>query len=144
MGETSLCPKFQKAIDILSKRWNALIINQLLSGPQRFCNINDSMPISGRLLSERLKELESEGIVSRQVYPEMPVRIEYTLTHKGIALKNVLQEVDTWSKEWIKVENHSNKMRVILKSSFFFDLYYVSVEIIFNQNEFIFFLYLSF
>ena len=67
------------------------------------------MPISGRLLSERLKELEHEGIISRQVYPEIPVRIEYTLTQKGLALKNVLQEVDLWSKEWIEIDNREAK-----------------------------------
>ncbi|WP_428911186.1 winged helix-turn-helix transcriptional regulator [Niallia sp. Krafla_26] len=104
MVESTLCPKFFKATEILSKRWNALIINQLLSGPQRFCSINSSLPISGRLLSERLKELESEGIISREVFPEVPVRVEYTLTAKGLALKNVFAEIEKWSKEWIQLE----------------------------------------
>lgn len=104
MGETPLCPKFQKAVEILSKRWNALIINQLMTGSQRFCSINSSLPISGRLLSERLKELETEGIVSRQVFPEVPVRVEYTLTEKGLALTHVFQEISEWSKEWIEAE----------------------------------------
>ena len=68
MGERTLCPKFHKAVEVLSKRWNGLIINQLLSdsGSQRFCTINASMPISGRLLSERLKDLENEGIVNKE------------------------------------------------------------------------------
>ena len=109
MGESTLCPKFHKAVEILSKRWNGLIINQLLSGKQRFCTINSSMPISGRLLSERLKELENEGIVSREVYPEVPVRVEYTLTEKGLALKNVFKEIDLWSQEWIQINNEDNK-----------------------------------
>ena len=104
MKESTLCPKFFKATEILSKRWNALIINQLLSGPQRFCSINSSLPISGRLLSQRLKELESEGVVSRKVYPEVPVRIEYELTVKGVALKKVFEEINHWSQEWIKIE----------------------------------------
>jgi DNA-binding HxlR family transcriptional regulator len=109
MGKNMICPRFQKAIGILSKRWNALIINQLLSGPQRFCTINASMPISGRLLSERLKELELEGIVSREVFPEVPVRVEYTLTEKGHALKNVLLEIAAWSKEWIETDQQDLK-----------------------------------
>jgi DNA-binding HxlR family transcriptional regulator len=107
MGESILCPKFFKATEILSKRWNALIINQLLSGSQRFCSISSSLPISGRLLSERLKELESEGIVSREVFPEVPVRVEYTLTAKGLALKKVFNEINNWSQEWIKIEEES-------------------------------------
>lgn len=105
MSGSTLCPKFHKAVELISKRWNALIINQLLSGPQRFCNLNASMPISGRLLSERLKELESEGIVTREVFPEVPVRVEYTLTEKGIALRNVLQEIQLWSKQWIQLDH---------------------------------------
>lgn len=109
MTESTLCPKFHKAVELFSKRWNALIINQLLSGPQRFCNLNASMPISGRLLSERLKELENEGIVTREVYPEVPVRVEYTLTEKGLALKNALQEIELWSKKWIQLDNTESK-----------------------------------
>lgn len=104
MEESSLCPKFFKAAEILSKRWNALIINQLLSGPQRFCSINSSLPISGRLLSQRLKELENEGIVSREVYPEVPVRVEYELTTKGLALKKTFEEINHWSQEWIRID----------------------------------------
>jgi DNA-binding HxlR family transcriptional regulator len=108
MGENFLCPRFHKAVEILSKRWNALIINQLLSGSQRFCALNSSLPISGRLLSERLKELEMEGIVSREVFPEVPVRVEYTLTEKGVALKKVFHEINDWSQKWIEV-NPINK-----------------------------------
>ena len=109
MGESTLCPKFFKASEILSKRWNGLIINQLLSGAQRFCSMSSALPISGRLLSERLKELESEGIVSREVYPEVPVRIEYTLTAKGLALKKVFDEMNQWSQEWIEIVEESEK-----------------------------------
>src|SRR3954447_6700542 len=109
MGEMVLCPKFHKAIEILSKRWNGLIINQLLSGSQRFCSLNASMPISGRLLSERLKELELEGIVSREVFAEVPVRVEYTLTEKGLALKNVFKEIDQWSQDWIQITEENKR-----------------------------------
>ena len=111
MGESTLCPKFHKAVEVLSKRWNGLIINQLLSeaGSQRFCTLNASMPISGRLLSERLKDLEHEGIVTRKVFPEVPVRVEYTLTEKGLALKNVFKEIDQWSQEWIQITEEIKK-----------------------------------
>lgn len=109
MEENTLCPKFQKAVEILSKRWNALIINQLMSGSQRFCTINSSMPISGRLLSERLKELENEGIVSREVFPEVPVRVEYTLTDKGFALQNVFKGINQWAQEWVRTNEDSKE-----------------------------------
>lgn len=64
-----------------------------------------SLPISGRLLSERLKELEKEGIVHREVIPETPVRIEYSLTEKGRALEPIITEIQNWSQEWITDED---------------------------------------
>jgi DNA-binding HxlR family transcriptional regulator len=100
-----LCPRFEKAMRMMGQRWTGLVIYQLLSGPQRFCFIESSLPISGRLLSERLKELEQEGIVKREVFPETPVRIEYSLTEKGMALEPLLRELEKWSQNWIKVEN---------------------------------------
>ncbi|TYP70696.1 winged helix-turn-helix transcriptional regulator [Paenibacillus methanolicus] len=100
----SMCPKFDKAMQLISKRWTGLIIHQLLNGPKRFCNIESAMPISGRLLSERLKELEQERIVRRDVYPETPVRIEYSLTGKGLALGPLFKELEHWSHEWIELD----------------------------------------
>lgn len=106
MEHSSLCPKFEKAMTLVSKRWNGLIIHQLLNGPHRFCTIESSISISGRLLSERLKDLENEGIVKREVYPETPVRIEYSLTEKGKALEPIVRELQKWAEEW--VEKKSN------------------------------------
>ncbi|WP_047154353.1 winged helix-turn-helix transcriptional regulator [Aneurinibacillus tyrosinisolvens] len=107
MNPFLLCPRFEKGMQILSKRWTGLIISHLLSGPQRFCTIEADLPISGRLLSERLKDLESEGIVNRQVFPEVPVRIEYSLTEKGLALEPVISEIAKWSQAWIEIEGES-------------------------------------
>jgi|SRR5690606_17778671 DNA-binding HxlR family transcriptional regulator len=104
MGQSALCPKFEKAMKIISQRWTGLIIYQLLSGPQRFCSIESAISISGRLLSERLKDLEHEGIVNRKVYPETPVRIEYSLTEKGRALEPVLREIERWADQWVDVK----------------------------------------
>ncbi|MFJ8244924.1 winged helix-turn-helix transcriptional regulator [Peribacillus asahii] len=108
MNNTTICPRFEKGMQILSKRWTGLIVHQLLNGPQRFCRIEAAFPISGRILSERLKDLEQEGIVKRDVYPETPVRIEYSLTEKGLALAPVINEIQQWSLDWIKsVEEES-------------------------------------
>ncbi|KWU54073.1 winged helix-turn-helix transcriptional regulator [Priestia sp. YIM B13446] len=104
MDGLALCPRFEKAVTILTKRWTSLIIFQLLSGSQRFSQMQEALPVSGRLLSERLKELEHEGIVIRTVIPETPVRIEYSLSNKGLALAPVIQEIQTWSSEWITKE----------------------------------------
>jgi DNA-binding HxlR family transcriptional regulator len=101
MEYPNLCPRVQKGMEIISKRWNGLIIQQLLSGSHRFCSIESAIPVSGRLLSERLKELEKEGIVKREVFSEVPVRIEYSLTEKGKALAPIIHEIEKWSGEWI-------------------------------------------
>lgn len=101
----SLCPRFEKAMSILGQRWTGLIIHQLLNGPQRFCTVEAAMPISARVLSERLKDLEHEGIVKRQVYPETPVRIEYSLTNKGMALAPLMKEIEKWGENWLEIDN---------------------------------------
>jgi len=103
MEGTELCPRFERAMQIISKRWSGLIVHRLTQGPQRFCQIEAALPnLSGRVLSERLKELEQEGIVHRAVYPETPVRIEYSLTAKGLALEPVFREVQKWAGDWVE------------------------------------------
>ncbi|BBI31815.1 winged helix-turn-helix transcriptional regulator [Cohnella abietis] len=105
MDQSQLCPRFEKAMEILSKRWTALIVYQLLAGPQRFARIESSLPnLSGKVLSERLKELEAESIIQRDVYPETPVRIEYKLTDKGKALAPLFNNIESWSSEWIELK----------------------------------------
>lgn len=101
MEQRALCPRLSKAMDLIGKRWVGLILYELLEGPQRFNQMQANLPISGRLLSERLKELEKEGIVTRHVYTEIPVRVEYSLTPKGMNLKNTIDEIEKWSKEWL-------------------------------------------
>lgn len=108
MSHSQLCPRFEKAMGIVSQRWTGLIIYQLLkTSPQRFSEIESSVSISGRVLSERLKDLEKLGIVKREVFPETPVRIEYSLTEKGLALLPVLNSVEKWAEEWVTVEDNS-------------------------------------
>lgn len=100
--EKSICPRFEKAMGLLSQRWTGLIVYQLLSGTQRFCNIESSIGLSGRVLSERLKDLENEGVVNREVFPETPVRIEYSLTAKGKSLEPLMREMEKWSQDWLE------------------------------------------
>lgn len=99
-----LCPRFEKAMQLFSKRWVGLILFELMEEAKRFSEIEAALPISGRLLSERLKMLEKENIVERKVYSEFPVRIEYALTEKGVALKPVIKDIKTWSETWITQE----------------------------------------
>ncbi|WP_027724302.1 winged helix-turn-helix transcriptional regulator [Tuberibacillus calidus] len=103
MVDTKLCPKFESAFEILGKRWTGLIIKALLSGCHRFGDMSEMIPqMSDRMLVERLKELESAGIVKRTVYPETPVRIEYKLTDKGKDLGKVMDQVQEWADKWVE------------------------------------------
>lgn len=104
MNEFELCPRFEKAVSILSQRWTALILYQLMSGPQRFCTMTEKLGVSGKTLTERLKDLEKRGFVVREVFPETPVRIEYSLTEKGKSLTPIMKEIEEWSKEWVTIE----------------------------------------
>lgn len=100
-----VCPKFETAFQLLGKRWTGLIINVLLTGPKRFKQVASEIPqMSDRVLAERLKELEEMEIVTRHVYPETPVRIEYDLTDKGRDLKEVMEQVQCWADKWIALE----------------------------------------
>lgn len=105
MVDFHLCPKFECAFALLGKRWNGLILRVLLDGPKRFSDISNIIPqLSDKILVQRFRELEAEGIIMRTVYPETPVRIEYQLTDKGFALKPVIDEVQKWAETWINRE----------------------------------------
>jgi len=98
------CPRYEHAIAILGKRWTGLLLNALLQGPQRFCELTTLVEgLSDRVLSDRLRELEAEGVVKRIVYPQIPVRVEYQLTDKGRALKPVIDAIHTWAGEWVSL-----------------------------------------
>ncbi|OPJ60477.1 winged helix-turn-helix transcriptional regulator [Clostridium oryzae] len=101
MNDFHLCPKFEAAFEMLGKKWTGLIIRVLMDGPKRFSDIRQLIPdLSDRMLTERFKFLESEGIIERKVYPEIPVRIEYSLTDKGQDLKFALDEIQKWANKW--------------------------------------------
>ncbi|HEU5012482.1 MAG TPA: helix-turn-helix domain-containing protein [Roseiflexaceae bacterium] len=99
-----ICVRYQHAIEIIGKRWTGLILKVLMAGPLRFNEIAEQLQvISDRMLSERLKELEQEGVVERRVLPETPVRVEYALTEKGRALAPVIQAIECWGEQWINI-----------------------------------------
>lgn len=101
-GTEAVCPRYHRAVELIGRRWSGAIVRVLLEGPRRFSAILEHVPgLTDRLLSERLKELEAEEIVARRVYPETPVRVEYTLTRKGRDLERVVGEIHRWADRWI-------------------------------------------
>lgn len=109
MTDFSLCPKFEKAFAILGKKWNGLIIDVLLeSGPQRFGELRQKIPVlSDRVLVERLKELESEGIIAREVCCSESSRLDYLLTEKGEDLQHAMEQIQQWAEKWVTSEECS-------------------------------------
>lgn len=73
-----------------------------MDGPRRFCELTAHVEgLSDRVLSDRLRELEAEGVVQRIVYPQIPVRVEYQLTEKGRELKPVVDAIHAWAEKWV-------------------------------------------
>jgi DNA-binding HxlR family transcriptional regulator len=100
--ETGLCPRFHQAVELIGRRWTGAIVYVLLNGRCRYGELRDAIPhLSDRMLSERLKELEQEGIVERHVVAETPVRVEYALTAKGTALARPVDALLEWAHEWL-------------------------------------------
>jgi DNA-binding HxlR family transcriptional regulator len=98
----SCCSAYHQAIELIGKRWTGAILFVLMDGPLRFSEVKVLVPdLSDRLLSERMKELESEGIVERRVIDDMPVRVEYTLTKKGRALEPAVRSLKVWARSWL-------------------------------------------
>jgi DNA-binding HxlR family transcriptional regulator len=105
--EGPVCRHFQRASELVAKRWNPQLIRMLLTGASRFSDLKSGIPqISDHLLSERLKELEAEGIVTREVTPSTPVRIEYRLTERGRDLGGVIAELGAWAERWAGDPSH--------------------------------------
>ena len=97
-----LCPLYHRAVELIGRRWTGAIVFVLLRGRCRYSDLRAAIPdLTDRMLSERLKELEHEGIVERRVIPETPVRVEYALTARGEALAQPVEALMKWAHEWL-------------------------------------------
>jgi DNA-binding HxlR family transcriptional regulator len=95
------CPVCATA-DVICGKWTILVIRDLAAGRSRFCELERSLEgISPRTLSLRLRALEQEGIVERHTYPEVPPRVEYSLTEKGWALLPLIDDMRRYGREWL-------------------------------------------
>jgi DNA-binding HxlR family transcriptional regulator len=99
------CRAFQKAIEVLGRPWNGLILGLLQDGPLRFGELEDAARGLGpKTLSARLRALESNGILDRRVDAGPPVRVEYSLTAKGRAFRRVAESIHRWGSELVADE----------------------------------------
>src|ERR1044072_7569193 len=98
------CPVCRTA-EIISGKWTLLVIRDLADSSQRFCELERSLDgISPRTLSLRLRALEEPDIVERPTYPEVPPRVEYALTDKGQALVPLIEDMRSYGRRWLPLE----------------------------------------
>jgi DNA-binding HxlR family transcriptional regulator len=106
-SERAVCESFQHAAQLVGKRWVSQIVWVLLDGPRRFSVIRTAIPdISDTVLSDRLRELEAAGILTRAVTPSTPVLIEYALTERGRELAKVIDGLAKWADRWSAAETN--------------------------------------
>jgi len=98
----ALCARFHHASELIGRKWTGAIIFMLLQRTYRFATLRDAIPdITDRMLSERLYQLEQEGLVERIVVPETPVRVEYSLTKKGKGLAAAMDAIASWAEKYV-------------------------------------------
>ena len=105
-----VCSRFHRAVELIGSRWTGAIIHTLLQGKTRYAALKAAIPdITDRMLSERLRSLEAEDLVTRWVIADTPVRVEYELTDKGRSLENALREISTWANRWIPADSDGDE-----------------------------------
>jgi DNA-binding HxlR family transcriptional regulator len=103
--EEAFCPSYHHAVELVGRRWTGAILRVLLHGATRFVQIRRLIPeLTDKMLAARLKELEAEGIITRTVIPETPVRVEYQLTEKGHDLERAVAALGAWADRWAPQE----------------------------------------
>src|SRR5438128_5425063 len=111
-----LCSRFHRASELIGRRWSGAIIFVMLKSRCRFATLRSAIPdITDRMLSERLQELEQEGIVERTVVAATPVRVEYALTKKGRALASAINAIADWADKWIDADAPAEKREPVAR-----------------------------
>ena len=96
-----VCPEFHAAVELVGKRWTGAILWALIERPHYFAELKAGVPgVSDKLLSQRLRELEEEGLVDRSVHPGSPARVSYALTEKGRDIEPAVAELRDWARRW--------------------------------------------
>ena len=94
------CP-VETTLSLIGSKWKVLILRDLLAGTKRFGELKKSIGhVSQKVLTNQLREMESQGLVNRKVYAEVPPRVEYSLTKLGLSLKPILAAMWNWGEEY--------------------------------------------
>lgn len=96
-GDAMGCP-VERTLRVIGGRWKTLILRELLRGVQRFNQLRRALPgVTQKMLTHQLRELERDGVIHRQVYAQVPPKVEYSLTDTGRSLKPVLEAMHQWA-----------------------------------------------
>ena len=94
------CP-VEITLDVIGGKWKGMVLYQLLEGTARFNEIRRALPkATQRMLTLQLRELESDGVIQRKVYAEVPSKVEYSLTEFGLSLKPILLQMQDWGTQY--------------------------------------------
>ena len=108
----AFCPQYHQAVELIGRRWMGAILFALIRGPRRFNEIQAMIPgLSHRLLAERLRELEGQGIVKRTVITTSPIKVQYVLTESGLDLQEAVEAIMNWGKKWLSSDGSSTRGR---------------------------------
>ena len=101
-GELPICP-VATVLQLIGNKWKILIIRDLLGGTRRFKELQRSVGCSQKVLTDNLRELEKNGLINREVFPEVPPRVEYSLSELGFTLKSVLYAMAEWGNFYQRI-----------------------------------------
>ena len=105
------CP-IETTLKMLGCKWKVLIIRELLTGTNRFCELKRAVTgITQKVLTSKLREMEELGLLEREVYPQIPPKVEYTLTDIGYSLRPVLESLKCWGKDYKRYTKLLEKMK---------------------------------
>ena len=100
MMEQKVCP-VERTVNAIGGKWTLLSLRDLLGGTKRFGELRASLTgISPKTLAEKLRMLEQQGIIERKIYPEVPPRVEYSVTQRGQALEPIFEAMQEWGMQW--------------------------------------------
>ena len=98
--ELPACP-VEVTLGLINDKWKVLIVRDLLTGTKRFGELKKSVTsITQKVLTNNLKQMEKDGLLKRKAYPEVPPRVEYTLTETGLSLKPILDSMVEWGNQY--------------------------------------------
>ncbi|YAF97515.1 MAG: winged helix-turn-helix transcriptional regulator [Nodularia sp. CChRGM 3473] len=98
----------EAALEVIADKWKGVILYHLLDEPKRFNELKRAFPeLSHRILTRQLRELENDGVISRKIYPEIPPKVEYSLTNLGRLLKPTLLSLEAWGVKYIEMTRHA-------------------------------------